>query len=65
MDDDARQDEDHADDSQEVGSVFRAKPVMPGVLSGYQVHGHVESTRRHHEEQPNAAQYREAACLDK
>jgi hypothetical protein len=61
--DDARQDENHADDAQQVGSVLRADPVMTGVRAGGQVNDHVEDARGDHQEQPDAAHRRKGSCL--
>jgi hypothetical protein len=63
MCDDARQDEDHADDAQEMGGVLGAESVMPGVLAGRKVHDHVENTRDYHQLQPHATQRREGTYL--
>jgi hypothetical protein len=62
--DDTRQDEDHADDAEEVGSVLRAEPVMPGVRAGGQVNEHVESARGDHQQQPETTQGREGARFE-
>jgi hypothetical protein len=64
IDDDARQDEDHADNSQQVGGVLETEAVMPGVLTGSQMHDNVERTRRHHQQQPEATQRREGTRLE-
>jgi hypothetical protein len=64
VDDDARQDEDHADDAEKVGHVLQGEPVVPGVAAGCQVHNDVEHARGDHEQQPNATERWEGGCLE-
>jgi hypothetical protein len=49
VDNDARQDEDHADEPKKVGRVLRAETTT-GVLAGCQVHDNVECTRGDHQQ---------------
>jgi hypothetical protein len=60
--DDARQDENHADDAEQVGGVLRAERVA-GVLAGRQMHDHVERTCGDHQQQRNAGEPRKGGCL--
>jgi hypothetical protein len=59
VDDDARQDEDHAGDAEKVRSVLEAEAVVPAVLAGGQVHDCVECSGRQHQQQPDAADGRQ------
>jgi hypothetical protein len=63
VDDDARQDENHAGDAEEVGEVLRAEAVMAGVRAGQQVHGDVEGTGPDHHHQPEPADARDPTQL--
>jgi hypothetical protein len=65
VNDDARQDQDHADDASEMGGVLRAEFVVPGVLAGCKVHDHVKSASRDHQQQADAAHNWGVARLDK
>jgi hypothetical protein len=49
--DDARQDENHADDPEQVGDVLRAEPVVVGIGAGRRVNDHVHRAGRHHQQQ--------------
>ena len=61
--DDTRQNENHADDTEQMGHVLRAEPVVTGVLAGDQVHCHVADAGHDHQQQPDAAERREGARL--
>jgi aspartate oxidase len=62
--DDARQDKDHADDTEQVGRVLRDESVVTGVLAGQQVQDDVADAGRHHQQQPHATQDREGAHFE-
>ena len=61
--DDAHPNHDHADDTEQVGGVLRAEPVVPGVVAGHQVHDYVHDTGHHHQQQSGAAHAGELAEL--
>jgi hypothetical protein len=59
VEDDARQDEDHAGDAEDVGEMLSAHAVMARVRAGQQVHGDVESTCPDHHHEPELAEARD------
>jgi hypothetical protein len=59
VDDDARQDENHANDAEQVGGVLQAEPVVAGVIGGHQVNGNVADRSHHHQQQPGSAHCRQ------
>jgi hypothetical protein len=61
VDDDARQDEDHADDAEQVRQMLRAEVLVPmcGVGIGRQVDGDVEGQGPDHHDQSEAAEIRD------
>jgi hypothetical protein len=63
VDDDTRQDEDHAGDPEDVGEMLRAEPVMAGVRAGHQVHGDIEGTCPDHHHEPELAEARDPTKL--
>lgn len=58
---DPRHDEDHADDSDQVGEVL--DPAVAGVGSGSEVDGDVERAGQHDHQEPDAGQGRKAGEL--
>jgi hypothetical protein len=63
VNDDAREDESHADDAEQMGGVLWAEPVVAGVVAGHRVDDHVEGTGARHQEQATAAKEREVMDL--
>jgi hypothetical protein len=60
VDDDARQYQDHAGDTEEVGRVLRAELVVRGMGSGHQMHDHVKHAGREDQQEPDTARRRES-----
>ena len=61
VDDDARQDEDHADDAEQVRQVLRAEVLVPGMAIRRQVNGGVQDQCRDHHHQSEAAEGRDGS----
>jgi hypothetical protein len=52
VDDDARQDKDHADDAEQVSGVLEAQAVKPCVPTCRRVHQHIDEPGDGHQEHP-------------
>jgi len=59
VDDDARQDEDHAGDTEEVREVLRAELVMACVRTAEHMNDDVEDAGKHHHHEPEHADQRD------